>query len=49
MVLRDVTEQDASDIVEFTREYVHHVYVMPAKLKARKPPAASGGTPTLTA
>jgi hypothetical protein len=37
--LEDVTEQDAKDIVEFTREYLHHVYVMPAKLKARRPPA----------
>ena len=36
--LEDVTEQDANDIVEFTREYLHHVYVMPAKLKARKTP-----------
>jgi hypothetical protein len=43
--LEDVTEQDASDIVEFTREYLHHVYVMPAKLKARKTPPAAG-TPT---
>jgi len=34
--LEEVTEQDANDIVEFTREYLHHVYVMPAKLKARK-------------
>lgn len=34
--LADVTEADAGDIVEFTREYFHHVYVMPAKLKARR-------------
>ena len=34
--LKDVTEQDASDVVEFTREVFHHVYVMPAKLEARK-------------
>ncbi|MGA7560617.1 MAG: DUF4145 domain-containing protein [Terriglobales bacterium] len=42
--LEDVTEQDAKDIVEFTREYLHHVYVMPAKLRARKPasPPATG-------
>ncbi len=33
---KDVTEQDAADIVEFTREFFHHVYVMPAKLKARQ-------------
>ena len=39
--LEDVVEQDASDIVEFTREYLHHVYVMPAKLKARRAPPAS--------
>jgi hypothetical protein len=43
--LEDVTEQDAKDIIEFTREYLHHVYVMPAKLKARRPPAPAG-TPT---
>jgi hypothetical protein len=36
--LEEVTEGDASDIVEFTREYLHHVYVMPAKLKARRTP-----------
>ncbi len=36
--LKDVTEQDGNDVVEFTREYLHHVYVMPAKLKARKEP-----------
>lgn len=40
--LEDVTEQDASDIIEFTREYLHHVYVMPAKLKARRPPPTAG-------
>ena len=38
--LEDVAEQDANDIVEFTREYLHHVYVMPAKLKARRALAA---------
>jgi hypothetical protein len=36
--LADVTQQDSADIIEFTREYLHHVYVMPAKLKARKTP-----------
>ena|ERR1700675_1423180 len=44
--LEDVTEQDASDIVEFTREYLHHVYVMPAKLKARRTPVPTAGSPT---
>jgi hypothetical protein len=34
--LENVTQKDADDIVEFTREYLHHVYVMPAKLAARK-------------
>jgi len=34
--LKDVGEKDADDIVEFTREYFHHVYVMPAKLEARR-------------
>ncbi|MGH9804429.1 MAG: DUF4145 domain-containing protein, partial [Candidatus Acidiferrales bacterium] len=37
--LKDVSEKDADDIIEFTREFLHHVYVMPAKLKARKRPA----------
>src|SRR5260370_13990863 len=39
--LSDVTEIDANEIIEFTREYLHHVYVMPAKLAARKAPALS--------
>lgn len=39
--LADVSPKDASDIIEFTREYLHHVYVMPAKLKARKPSVAA--------
>jgi uncharacterized protein DUF4145 len=34
--LEEVTKEDAGDIVEFTREYLHHIYVMPAKLQARK-------------
>src|SRR6266704_5107267 len=42
--LEEVSEQDASDIVEFTREYLHHVYVMPAKLKVRQTPSPSTGT-----
>lgn len=44
--LEDVMEQDASDIVALTREYLHHVYVMPAILKARR--AATSGTPVAT-
>ncbi len=39
--LNDVTGPDANDIIEFTREYFHHVYVMPAKLKARRKPKDS--------
>ena len=35
--LNDVTDKDAEDMVQFTKEFFHHVYVMPAKLKARKP------------
>src|SRR6266436_4428212 len=38
--LENVTPKDADDIIEFTREYLHHVYVMPAKLAARKGAAA---------
>ncbi|MBZ5533883.1 MAG: DUF4145 domain-containing protein [Acidobacteriia bacterium] len=36
--LDDTKDSDAEDIVAFTREYLDHVYVMPAKLKARRPP-----------
>jgi len=42
--LVSVTEKDALDMIEFTREYLHHVYVMPAKLKARQTPAAVSRT-----
>jgi hypothetical protein len=42
--LVNVTEADSSAIIEFTREYLHHVYVMPAKLKARKTPPAAPAT-----
>jgi hypothetical protein len=38
--LENVSPKDADDIIEFTREYLHHVYVMPAKLAARKGAAA---------
>ena len=38
--LENVSPKDADDIIEFTREYLHHVYVMPAKLAARKSGAA---------
>ena len=38
--LENVKQKDADDIIEFTREYLHHVYVMPAKLAARRTPAA---------
>ena len=34
--LKDVTDTDADDIVQFTKEFFHHIYVMPAKLKARE-------------
>jgi hypothetical protein len=39
--LKDVNEKDADDIIAFTREFLHHVYVMPALLKTRQPSAAS--------
>jgi hypothetical protein len=39
--LDEVTPQDAEDMIAFTREYLHHVYVMPAKLKARRGGTAS--------
>jgi hypothetical protein len=41
--LKDVTRKDAEDIIEFTREFLHHVYVMPAKLEVRKPKAIPAG------
>lgn len=37
--LKDVKEKDADDIIAFTQEFLHHVYVMPALLKARLTPA----------
>lgn len=38
--LKDVGEKDADDIIAFTSEFLHHVYVMPALLKARQTQAA---------
>jgi len=38
--LTDVTEKDADDIIAFTKEYLHHVYVMPEMLARRKPSGA---------
>lgn len=44
--LNDVTEKDAHDIIEFTNHFFHHVFVVPAMLKARlTPPAAASTTP----
>jgi hypothetical protein len=34
--LNDVTPEDAADMLEFARQYMDHVYVMPAMLKARR-------------
>lgn len=42
--LADVSPKDASDIIEFTREYLRHVYVMPAKLRARRPAVAASAS-----
>jgi hypothetical protein len=42
--LSDVSAQDAKEIIEFTKELFHHVYVMPAKLKARQAPPPQGAT-----
>ena len=36
--LKDVEEKDAKDIISFTREFFHHVYVMPALREARRNP-----------
>jgi hypothetical protein len=47
--LKDVTEKDADDMIEFTREFLHHVYVMPAKLESRRPkPIATPGANAYT-
>jgi hypothetical protein len=42
--LDNVSQKDADDIIEFTREYLHHVYVMAAKLQAPKSTAVSSTT-----
>ncbi len=34
--LTGVTEKDSDDMIEFTRHYFEHVYVMPARLQARR-------------
>jgi hypothetical protein len=39
--LADVVEGDSKLIMEFTQEYLHHVYVMPAKLAARRTPTVA--------
>ena len=42
--LEDVTEKDADDILEFTDHFFNHVYVMPARLNARKPASPAAAT-----
>jgi hypothetical protein len=39
--LNDVKEKDSDDIIEFTKEFLNYIYVMPAKLKARKAPTVT--------
>jgi hypothetical protein len=46
--LKEVTVKDAEDIIEFTREFLHHIYVMQAKLDARKPKTSAAATPVPT-
>jgi hypothetical protein len=46
--LAEVSDKDASDMIEFTKQYLHHVYVMPAKLKARKSPVVASASITPT-
>ncbi len=43
--LHDIVEKDSSDMMEFMREYLQHVYIMPAKLKARAPATKPASTP----
>jgi hypothetical protein len=45
--LNDVTDNDARDMIEFSREFFHHVFVVPAKLKARQAPPAAPAPATL--
>lgn len=48
--LGDVIKEDAEDIIEFTRQYFEHVYVMPAKSEAfRKRRAAAVSQPSTAA
>ena len=42
--LKEVTENDAAEIVEFVREYLAHVYIMPMKLEATKKRKSKSGT-----
>jgi hypothetical protein len=37
--LEGTTKEDADAVIAFTREFFHHVYVMPAKLKKYAPAA----------
>ncbi len=34
--LEDVTPQDAEDLIRFTEEYLNYVYIMPAKVAAKR-------------
>ena len=43
--LKDVTDRDADEIIQFTQEFLHHIYVMPAALAARQ--ASRAGTKPL--
>jgi Domain of unknown function (DUF4145) len=42
--LNDVSPNDARDMIEFTREFFHHVFVVPARLKARQSQPAAPAT-----
>ena len=46
--LNNVTENDADAIIAFTREDLHHVYVMPQMLAKRKPGSAAASAPSAT-
>lgn len=45
--LKDVSENDADDIIAFTRHFFDSVYVTPARLAARKPRPAQPAQPQL--
>ncbi len=44
--LEDVGPDDASDLIEFSREFYDHLYLMPAKLREMKKRRERPATPS---